>query len=64
MGLEQNRDVGIYCRLSQDDERIGESVSIENQKLLLRKYVKDQGWNEVEVYCEGADIIEPTRISL
>ena len=52
MGLEQNRDAGIYCRLSVDDERTGESVSIENQKLLLQKYVKDQGWNEVEVYCD------------
>lgn len=52
MGLEQNRDAGIYCRLSVDDERLGESLSIENQKLLLRKYVKEQGWNEVEVYCD------------
>ena len=30
-------NVGIYCRLSNDDERDGESVSIENQEL---KYVK------------------------
>lgn len=52
MGLEQNRDAGIYCRLSKDDERMGESVSIENQKLMLQKYVKEQGWNEVEVYCD------------
>jgi len=52
MGLEQNRDVGIYCRLSVDDERMGESVSIENQKLLLQKYVKEQSWNEIEVYCD------------
>jgi DNA invertase Pin-like site-specific DNA recombinase len=52
MGLEQNRDAGIYCRLSVDDERTGESVSIENQKLLLQKYVKEQGWNETEVYVD------------
>ena len=25
-------NVGIYCRLSNDDERDGESVSIENQE--------------------------------
>ena len=31
-------NVGIYCRLSNDDERDGESVSIENQKLLLQNY--------------------------
>ena len=29
-------NVGIYCRLSNDDERDGESVSIENQELLCR----------------------------
>ena len=52
MGLEQNRDAGLYCRISQDDERLGESVSIENQKLLLQKYVREQGWNEIEVYCD------------
>ena len=45
-------DVGIYCRLSNDDERSGESVSIENQKLLLEQYVKTQGWNQVDVYID------------
>ena len=28
---EKTYNVGIYCRLSNDDERAGESVSIENQ---------------------------------
>ena len=45
-------NVGIYCRLSNDDEREGESVSIENQKLLLQQYVRDRGWNEVDVYID------------
>ena len=45
-------DVGIYVRLSNDDERDGESLSIENQKLLLRNYVKEKGWNEISVYCD------------
>ena len=35
---------GIYVRLSQEDMRTGESLSIENQKLILTKYVKEQGW--------------------
>ncbi|MGI5899807.1 MAG: recombinase family protein [Christensenellales bacterium] len=52
MGLEKNRDAGIYCQLSNDDERMGESVSIENQKLFVQKYLKEQGWNEVEMYCD------------
>ena len=50
--LKQNYDVGIYVRLSKDDERAGESVSIENQKMMLRKYVTEQGWNEVGCYVD------------
>ena len=45
-------NVGIYCRLSNDDERDGESVSIENQKLLLQRYVREQGWNEIDTYID------------
>ena len=44
--------VGIYVRLSKDDEREGESVSIENQKLLLQKHVNEQGWIEAKVYSD------------
>ncbi len=50
--IEKTYNVGIYCRLSNDDERDGESVSIENQKLLLQRYVLEQGWNEVDVYID------------
>ena len=39
---ETTYNVGIYCRLSNDDERDGESASIENQKLLLQQYVRDR----------------------
>ena len=38
-------NVGIYTRLSQDDERQGESLSIENQKNLLTRYATEEGWN-------------------
>ncbi len=30
----------LYCRLSQEDERLGESVSVENQKSILLQYAK------------------------
>ena len=50
--IEKTYNVGIYCRLSNDDERDGESVSIENQKLLLQRYVREQGWNEIDVYID------------
>ena len=49
---ESTYNVGIYCRLSNDDERDGESVSIENQKLLLQRYIREQGWNEVDTYID------------
>ena len=52
MKIENTYNVGIYCRLSNDDERDGESVSIENQKLLLQRYVRERGWNEVDVYID------------
>ena len=49
---EKTYNVGIYCRLSNDDERDGESVSIENQKMLLQNYVRQMGWNEYRTYCD------------
>lgn len=44
--------VGIYVRLSRDDERLGESVSIENQKLILTKYCEEQNWEITDIYCD------------
>ena len=50
--MQDTYNVGIYARLSRDDERTGESVSIENQKELLTQYVKEQGWNLYDYYCD------------
>ena len=36
-----NKITALYCRLSQDDGRPDESVSIENQRAILLQYVKD-----------------------
>ena len=35
---------GAYLRLSRDDERNGESMSIENQRMILTQYIKEHGW--------------------
>ena len=52
MTRQSTYNVGIYVRLSQEDMREGESLSIENQKKMLIDYVCQQaGWNLVEV-CE------------
>ena len=45
-------NAGIYVRLSQEDMRAGESLSIENQKLILTKYVREQGWNLIDIYVD------------
>ena len=48
----KNYIAGIYLRLSRDDERAGESLSIENQKILVTKYVRDKGWEIKDVYID------------
>lgn len=64
MPKQANYNVGIYVRLSKDDERLGESVSIENQKLILTKYVTEQGWNIFDTYIDdgftGTDFNRPS----
>ncbi len=43
MAKQTTYNVGIYVRLSQEDERAGESLSIENQKKMLTEYVSKLG---------------------
>ena len=50
--LQLNKKVGNYYRLSKDDEKAGESLSIENQRLILQKYVAEQGWELVDEYVD------------
>jgi DNA invertase Pin-like site-specific DNA recombinase len=49
---ETKYTAGLYLRLSKDDERAGESVSIENQRLLLTKYAEERGWEIREIYID------------
>ena len=50
--MQETYNVGIYCRLSREDERTGESVSVENQREMLSRYVLEQGWNLYSTYCD------------
>ena len=45
-------NVGIYCRLSLDDGSVGESGSIQTQKMMLEKYCKDNHYTINEVYID------------
>ena len=49
---QSEKITALYCRLSRDDERTGESVSIENQREMLSRYVREQGWNLYDTYCD------------
>lgn len=44
--------VGIYLRLSREDERSGESESISNQRALLLNYVRDHNLILVDEYVD------------
>ncbi len=48
----QIQTVGIYCRLSKDDNTGVESNSITNQKLYLTDYVKQRGWVIYKIYID------------
>ena len=45
--------VGMYLRLSRDDERQGESLSIENQRRILTNYVQENGWSIYDTYIDA-----------
>ena len=51
--------VGMYLRLSKDDERAGESLSIENQRKVLTNYIMEQSWT---LYDEYIDMYPPKMI--
>ena len=42
----------IYCRLSKDDEKIGESVSIETQKMMLSQFCQENGFSIFDYYVD------------
>lgn len=48
--IDQPKKAALYCRLSVDDGRSGESISIESQKILLKQYCKSHGITDYEVY--------------
>ena len=45
-------NVGLYCRLSLDDGNVGESGSIQTQKIILTKYCKDNNLNIYKIYVD------------
>ena len=53
MGQSNNEKItALYCRLSRDDEQLGESNSIKNQKLILSKYAKDNHFINTKFFVD------------
>lgn len=50
---DNNKITALYERLSRDDELNGDSNSIVNQKKMLEKYAKEQGFTNLAHYCCG-----------
>ena len=42
--MSDTKITALYCRLSRDDESEGESNSITNQKNILARYAKENGF--------------------
>ena len=40
--LQTDKITALYCRLSQEDMQAGESMSIQNQKIILQKYADER----------------------
>ena len=49
---EKEKITALYERLSHDDERAGESVSIENQKRLLEDYAEKMGFTNIRHFTD------------
>ncbi len=63
--MNDNYDVGIYCRLSRDDNNGHlESMSIVNQRQVLMDYVEEKGWNLKECYVDDYVIIGISKENL
>ncbi len=56
MGQQKINDnekiTALYCRLSRDDEQLGESNSIKNQKSILIKYAESNGFKNTEFFVD------------
>ena len=50
--MNEVKKTGLYCRLSKDDEKDGESASIETQKAMLLQYARENGLLPAEIYVD------------
>ena len=49
---QSEKITAIYCRLSRDDELAGESNSISNQKSIISKFCRDNGFKNLQYFVD------------
>ena len=52
MSNQTEKITALYCRLSQEDENKGDSNSIQNQRAILEKYAKDNGFENIQIFVD------------
>ena len=50
--VENNKITALYCRLSQDDGRDGDSNSIVNQREILTQYCRSNGFHNTQFFVD------------
>lgn len=68
MNRQSEKITALYCRLSRDDELQGESNSITNQKSIIEKYAKDNGFQNTKFFVDdgysGVSFTRPAFMEL
>ena len=59
--LESDKITALYERLSRDDEQIGDSNSIVNQKSMLESYAAQRGFTNIVHYTDDSGILGPSQ---
>ena len=62
--LSNQKITALYCRISLDDGSQNESMSISNQKLLLKDYAEKNGMPRYEYYEITYFIFSPSQLNL
>ena len=55
--MSSEKIIVLYERLSREDENLGESYSISNQKKLLEDYCREKGWTRFRHFTDAPVII-------
>ncbi len=50
--LQSDKITALYCRLSNDDDNIGESNSISNQKAMLMEYANKHNFSNIRIWID------------